>query len=102
MPKPFIIFAAFLLLIAAIAGEIGVSPRLVTTAWDGIIAGLLAGRYDLICGSMAITEKRLKSIDFSEPYYRSGAQLFVGRNANPDSAKQLRGMAVGGDSRHNL
>ncbi len=79
----------------AIASEVGVRPRPLTTAWDGIIAGLLSGKYDLICGSMAITEKRLESIDFSEPYYRSGAQLFVGRNANLDSAKQLRGKAVG-------
>jgi polar amino acid transport system substrate-binding protein len=79
----------------AIANEIGVRPRPVTTAWDGIIAGLLAGKYDLICGSMAITEKRLKSIDFSAPYYRSGAQLFVGRNSTLDSTDQLRGRAVG-------
>jgi polar amino acid transport system substrate-binding protein len=79
----------------AVAGEIGVAPAPLTTAWDGIIAGLLAGKYDLICGSMAITDKRLKAIDFSSPYYRSGAQLFVGRNADIDSAEQLRGGAVG-------
>jgi polar amino acid transport system substrate-binding protein len=79
----------------AIAGELGVSPSPVTTAWDGIVAGLLAGKYDLICGSMAITESRLKSIDFSEPYYRSGAQLFVGRGSSLDSAEELGGRTVG-------
>jgi polar amino acid transport system substrate-binding protein len=79
----------------AIADEIGVRPKPVTTAWDGIVAGLLAGKYDLICGSMAITPKRLQSIDFSDPYYRSGAQLFVGRNSQLASAAQLRGKTVG-------
>ena len=79
----------------AIAREIGVRPSPVTTAWDGIIAGLLADKYDLICGSLAITEKRLKAIDFSAPYYRSGAQLFVGRNSALDSISQLRGRAIG-------
>ncbi|NIQ95974.1 MAG: transporter substrate-binding domain-containing protein, partial [Desulfuromonadales bacterium] len=64
-------------------------------AWDGIIAGLLAGKYDLICGSMAITPKRLESIDFSDPYYRSGAQLFVGRNAKIETAGELNGKTVG-------
>jgi polar amino acid transport system substrate-binding protein len=48
-----------------------------TTAWDGIIEGLRAGRYDAILGSMAITEKREKVVDFSEPYYYSGPQLIV-------------------------
>jgi polar amino acid transport system substrate-binding protein len=79
----------------ALARELGVRPRPVTTAWDGIVAGLLAGKYDLICGSMAITEQRLQAIDFSDPYYRSGAQLFVGRNAGIDSAQQLKGKTVG-------
>ena len=78
-----------------IAAEIGVEPRPVTTAWDGIIAGLLAEKYDLICGSMAITEQRLKSVAFSAPYYRSGAQLFVARGATIESVEGLQGKTVG-------
>lgn len=80
---------------SAIADELGVEPAPLTTAWDGIIAGLLAKKYDLICGSMAITPKRLESIDFSDAYYRSGAQLFVGRNASIDKAQELDGKIVG-------
>ena len=79
----------------ALARELGVRPSPVTTAWDGIVAGLLAGKYDLICGSMAITEQRLQAIDFSDPYYRSGAQLFVGRNAEISSAEHLADRTVG-------
>ena len=40
---------------AEIGRRIGVKGTPISTAWDGIIAGLLANKYELICGSMAIT-----------------------------------------------
>lgn len=61
----------------AVCMELGVKYTPVTTAWDGIIEGLRAKRYDGVWGSMAITEERLKVVDFSDPYYLSGAQLLV-------------------------
>jgi polar amino acid transport system substrate-binding protein len=79
----------------AVAKRIGIKAVPLSTAWDGIIAGLLANKYELICGSMAITEERLKSIDFSDPYYRSGAQLFVKKGAAIKSVADLTGKKVG-------
>ena len=79
----------------AVAERIGIKATPLSTAWDGIIAGLLANKYELICGSMAITEERLKSIDFSEPYYRSGAQLFVKKGSAIKSVADLKGRKVG-------
>ena len=61
----------------ALARELDAELTIVTTEWDGILAGLLAGKYDAIIGSMAITAERQMQVDFSEPYYISGAQLFV-------------------------
>jgi polar amino acid transport system substrate-binding protein len=78
-----------------IAKRISVTGVPLTTAWDGIIAGLLANKYELICGSMAITDERLKSIDFSDPYYRSGAQLFVKKDSPLKSVSDLKGKKVG-------
>lgn len=78
-----------------IAKRIGVQGKAMSTAWDGIIAGLLANKYEWICGSMAITDERLKSIDFTEPYYRSGAQLFVQKDSTIKSTKDLKGKKVG-------
>ncbi len=78
-----------------ISRRLGVEPAPLSTAWDGIIAGLMADKYDLICGSMAITEERLKAIDFSNPYYRSGAQLFVEEGSSLESADELAGRKVG-------
>ncbi len=56
--------------------------RVVTVEWDGILAGLLGGKYDAIVSSMAITRERAQKVRFSNPYYHSGAQLFVHRD-NP-------------------
>ncbi|MBU0955298.1 MAG: transporter substrate-binding domain-containing protein [Spirochaetes bacterium] len=61
----------------AVVENMGLEYRPVTTAWDGIIEGLRAKRYDGVWGSMAITDERLRIVDFTDPYYISGAQLVV-------------------------
>lgn len=78
-----------------ISRRIGVTGLPISTAWDGIIAGLLAKKHDLICGSMAITDERLKSIDFSDPYYRSGAQMFVKQGSPIQSVEEMAGKKIG-------
>lgn len=60
-----------------IAESAGLSLEITTTEWDGILAGLIADKYDAIIGSMAVTPERKKRVLFSEPYYVSGAQLFI-------------------------
>ena len=48
--------------------------------WDGMIPALLANKFDLVIASMSITEKRMKSIDFSGPYRFSTGQLVGPKN----------------------
>lgn len=74
-----------------VAKRLELRPRFMTLRWDGILAGLTAGRYDLIIGSMAITPERRQAVDFSEPYYTSGAQVF----ARPDSQVARSGSLAG-------
>lgn len=66
----------------AVCSRLGVEYVPVSTAWDGIVEGLRAKRYEGIWGSMAITPERLKVVDFSDPYYLSGAQLIVSRESS--------------------
>lgn len=73
-----------------IARRLGREPVLVQTDWAGIQAGLQSGKYDLICGSMAITPQRLETMHFTLPYYVSGAQVFAIAGTS-----SLRGIRVG-------
>ena len=50
-----------------IARRLGRRAELIQTDWAGIQAGLQRGKYELIVGSMAITEERLASMSFSLP-----------------------------------
>ncbi|NOE24907.1 transporter substrate-binding domain-containing protein [Ruegeria sp. HKCCD6157] len=65
-------------------------------AWDGIIPSLTGQQIDAIMASMSITEERLKTIDFSDPYYNTPAVIVADKSmdieATPDS---LAGKVVG-------
>ncbi|MGO4622470.1 transporter substrate-binding domain-containing protein [Ensifer sp. 2YAB10] len=78
-----------------IARRLKVEPTIITTAWDGIIAGLVTGRYDTIIGSMSITDERKKAVDFVGPYYRSGLAFFVRKGAGVTRVDELKGKTVG-------
>lgn len=73
-----------------IARRLGHAPQLVQIDWAGIQAGLHSGKYELICGSMAITPQRLESMHFTLPYYVSGAQVFARRGVT-----DLTGVKIG-------
>jgi len=88
----------------ALAKEMGVEAKPITTAWDGIIGGLLSKRFDTIIGSMAITEARLEKVNFTNPYYYDGAQFFSTSDSNLKSIKDLKDGKVGvvtGTTYHN-
>lgn len=61
----------------AIAEELGLEGEPYQITFNSIILGLQDKRYDAIVGSLAITNEREEQVDFSDPYYYSGAQLFV-------------------------
>ena len=49
--------------------------------FDGLIPALKTGKIDLIISSMTATPERAQSIDFSEPYLRTGLCLLVAKTA---------------------
>jgi cystine transport system substrate-binding protein len=64
----------------AVAARLGVKPQFVTTEWSGILAGLQAGKFDVIVNQVAITPARQQVLDFSQPYVYSAAQLLQREN----------------------
>jgi polar amino acid transport system substrate-binding protein len=57
------------------ARRLGVQVEFVVMSWDGIIAGLMSKRYDMICSAMNITPERLRQLDIVE--YMQVSQVFV-------------------------
>ena len=52
----------------AIAQKLGVSAQFVEGEWDGLLAGLDAGRYDVMINGVDITPERAQKYNFSTPY----------------------------------
>jgi polar amino acid transport system substrate-binding protein len=78
-----------------LARRLGVKPKIVVKKWSGIIQGLLAGEYDVILGSMAISEERLKLVAFSVPYYHSVVRVVVRKGSTIKDLSDLKGRTVG-------
>lgn len=75
-----------------IAQRLNVRPIFIEGKWDGLIAGLDAGRSDAVINQIAITPERKKKYDFSIPYITSQAVLII--HKDNDSIKifsDLRG-----------
>ena len=52
----------------AIADKLGLEAEFVEGEWDGLFAGLDAGRYDVVVNGVEITEERGEKYAFSTPY----------------------------------
>jgi L-cystine transport system substrate-binding protein len=80
-----------------LAAKLGVKPEFVTTEWSGILAGLAAGKYDVISNQVGITPEREKAFDFSDPYTISAAQLIVRKDEQRKfgNLEDLKGKKVG-------
>ena len=64
-------------LMNALAEEAGIEIEYETLEFDGIVAGISSGRFDIAIAGMTITEERQESIDFTQPYYEAGLILAV-------------------------
>lgn len=88
----------------ALCERMGVRCEVVAQAWDGIIPGLLARRYDAIIAGMAMTPARRERVEFTD-VYRKIISSFVARKGTVTdvSPAGLRGKRIGvqrGASQH--
>jgi len=71
-------------LATAMCEELQANCEFVIQAWDGMIPGLLARKFDLIMSSMSITPERAERVLFSEPYYITPGGWFGPESFNTD------------------
>lgn len=81
----------------AVAAKLGLKPEFVTTEWSGIIAGLQAGKFDVIVNQVGVTDARKQVLDFSPAYTYSGAELIQRKNDGRafKSLEDLKGHKLG-------
>lgn len=69
-----------------IATDLGVKLEVRDIPFDNLIPELQAGKVDFVVSALTITEKRAKSVDFSDPYWRGGQVIL----ANADKAAAIK------------
>lgn len=66
----------------AVADKLGLELVIEDVEFDSIIAGVQAGKYDIGCAGMTVTEDRLKSVNFSTSY-ATGIQSIIVKEGSP-------------------
>lgn len=76
----------------AIVDKLGVEIQIVPGEWDGLFAGMDAGRYDMVVNGVEVTEERADKYDFSTPYaYIRTALIVKGDNDSIKTFEDLKG-----------
>ena len=76
----------------AIAEKLGVKVNFIEGEWDGLLAGLDAGRYDIMVNGAGITPDREEKYNFSTPYaYNRTAVIVRGDYDEISSMEDLNG-----------
>ncbi len=79
----------------ALCEEIQRKCVFVEQAWDGMIPGLLAKKYDVIISSMSITEERLAQVDFTDKYYNTPSRVVLKKTDKFDGPASTKGKKIG-------
>lgn len=64
-------------MIAEIAKRSGFEAKVISQAWDGMIQGLVDGKYNGVIDAVTITDKRKEVVNFSLPYTTGGSNFVV-------------------------
>jgi arginine/ornithine transport system substrate-binding protein len=80
----------------ALCDELKSQCVFVEQAWDGMIPGLQAKKYDAIISSMSITEERKQAVDFTGKYYNTPSCVVVKSALNLGAeAANFKGKKIG-------
>ena len=60
-----------------IADDLGVELKVVDMSFDNLCINLAKGDFDIVIAGMASTEERLKSVDFSDPYFKQQQAILI-------------------------
>lgn len=82
-------------LIDALSKKIGFKYEIVNMSFDGLIAGLKAGKINAIISAMSATPDRIKAIDFTNSYYNTENLFIKRKNSQITTKKDLINKGIG-------
>ncbi len=85
-------------LVNEIAKRLGKTVEFVNTPFNGLFPAVQSGRINMAVSSITITEKRLQSVSFAQPYYDSDQSLTVTAASGITGLKGMSGKVVGVDT----
>ena len=78
-----------------IAEKLGMELKIEDVAFDSIIPGVQAGKYDMGMAGMTVREDRLKNVDFSTSYAKGVQSVIIKENGAVQSLDDIKGKMVG-------
>ncbi len=81
-------------LIHAIAKTEGLTIKMQTMDFQGLIPALQTGTIDVAVAGITITDQRAKVVNFSHPYYHSGLSVLVKKKSGVRGMADLKGKTV--------
>ncbi|MBU0778516.1 transporter substrate-binding domain-containing protein [Loktanella salsilacus] len=84
-------------LVNAVAEKLGRGVEIVNIPFQGLFSAVQSGRVDIAMSSITITQERLESVTFAQPYYDSDQSLTVAADG-PASLDEMSGKVVGVDT----
>lgn len=85
-------------LVNEIADRLGKTVEFVNTPFNGLFSAVQSGRINMAISSITITDKRLESVTFAQPYYDSDQSLTVTAASGITGLKDMSGKVVGVDT----
>ncbi|MGH6942752.1 MAG: basic amino acid ABC transporter substrate-binding protein [Geminicoccaceae bacterium] len=85
-------------LVKEVAKRLGKTVEIQNIPFQGLFAAVQSGRIDIATSSITITEKRLQSVAFAQPYYDSDQSLTVRADSGLASLDDLKGKVVAVDT----
>lgn len=79
----------------AIAGKLGYKVQVKDIDFSGLIQALKSGQVDFVLAGMTPTEKRKKSVDFSDIYYTAQDMIVTKKDSGIKTLDDLKGKTVG-------
>jgi polar amino acid transport system substrate-binding protein len=85
-------------LVREVASRLDKTVEVVNIPFNGLFSAVQSGRIDIALSSITITDKRLRSVAFAQPYFDSAQSLTVSARNEAASLDDMRGKVIGVDT----